>query len=242
MDITKNVRTMWRDGLRKNSPFTHKTVNLNMVLRSITLEDGTPIFISSCPILIGPDVCNTLVTSRRKNEIISFRSKILNNPVAWVYHWMFEILLFDVACIDILLKTCDPEEVLLAIDSDFNIEDMTVSNPFEDKGDEFVRQAIEDGMTLDLSAMIGQDTTAPPTDSAPVEATNDQDHSPNSRLQAQRDAYAKRLRLKDDDTFATRNSDAVSRATGATINTTGAASFRSTTTADKHRDFRAERL
>jgi hypothetical protein len=242
MDITKNVRTMWRDGLRKNSPFTHKTVNLNMVLRSITLEDGTPIFISACPILIGPDVGNTLVTSRRKNEIISFRSKILNNPVAWVYHWMFEILLFDVACIDILLKTCDPEEVLLAIDSDFNIEDMTVSNPFEDKGDEFVRQAIEDGMTLDLSAMIGQDTTAPPTDSAPVEATNDQDHSPNSRLQAQRDAYAKRLRLKDDDTFATRNSDAVSRATGATINTTGAASFRSTTTADKHRDFRAERL
>eukprot|EP00956_Cyclotella_meneghiniana_P012009 scaffold16990_cov79-Cyclotella_meneghiniana.AAC.4 len=97
-------------------------------------------------------------------------------------------------------------------------------------------------MTLDLSAMIDQSSTLPPTDPAPAKTTNDQDHSPNSRLQAQRDAYAKRLGLKDDDTFATRNSDVVSRATGATINTTGAASFRSTTTADKHRDFRAERL
>ena len=35
---------------------------------------------------------------------------------------------------------------------------MTVSNPFEDKGDEFVQQAIEDGMTLDSSVMREEDS------------------------------------------------------------------------------------
>ena len=245
MDITKNVRTKWREGLQDSSPFSHKTVNLNLVLRTVTLEDGTPVFISACPIVMGPATGNTLVTSRRTSAIAEFRSKILPNPVAWLYHWMFEILLFDVGCIDILLTTCDPEEVLLAIDSDFNIDDMTVSNPFEDKGDEFVRQAMEDGMTLDLSAMTEQDSVQPqPTAPAAAAAgsTPEQETSPDSGIQAQRDAFAKRLRLKDDDTFATRNSDAVSRVTGATINTSGAASFRSTTTADANRDFRTKRL
>jgi hypothetical protein len=107
---------------------------------------------SSCPILIGPDAGNTLVCSRRKKEILDFRAKILNNPVAWLNGWMFEILLFHPGCIDILFKGCDPEEVLLAIDCDFDVENMTVSIPFEDKADEFVRLAAQDGFTLDLSS------------------------------------------------------------------------------------------
>jgi hypothetical protein len=192
--------------------------------------------------LIGPNAGNTLVSSRRKKEILDFRAKILNNPVAWLNGWMFEILFFHPGCIDILFKGCDPEEVLLAFECDFDVKNMTVSNPFEDKADEFVRLAAQDGFTLDLSSMQLDSSTEAMSGEAnpPAEQTNE--HSPPSRVQAQRDAFAKRLCLKDDATFTSKNSDAVSRVTGATMNTDGAASFRSTTTADKNRDFRAQCL
>jgi hypothetical protein len=42
MDTTKNVCTKWHDDKFSESPFQHKTFNLNTVLRSITLADDTP--------------------------------------------------------------------------------------------------------------------------------------------------------------------------------------------------------
>jgi hypothetical protein len=155
---------------------------------------------------------------------------------------MYEILHFHPSCIAILFKGCDPEEVLLSINCDFDVDTMTVSNPFEDKADEFVRLGVEDGFTLDISALQPGEhkTAATPGDPKPTD--NGMSQSPTSRQQAQREAFAKRLRLKDDATFTSKNSDAVSRVTGATANTNGAATFRSTTTADKNRDFRAQCL
>ena len=114
---------------------------------------------------------------------------------------------------------------------------MKVSNPFEDKGDEFVRQAIEDGMTLDLSALREQYPVQPQPDGAPAGATTEQEQSSDSHIQAQRDPFAKRLRLKDEDTFATKKSYAVSSVTGATTNTSSATSFRTTTTSHNNWDF-----
>jgi hypothetical protein len=245
MNITKNCRTTWREGKQSDSPFQHKTVNLNMVLRSITLEDGTPIFMSTCPILIGSDAGNTFVSSKRKTEILEFRAKILHNPVAWLNGWMYEILQFHPSCIAILFKGCDPEEVLLSIDCDFDVDTMTVSNPFEDKADKFVRLGVEGGFTLDLSALKPDGEQEPAAVLGEPKLTdNEKSQSPPSKLQlqAQREAFAKRLRLKDDATFTSKNSDAVSRVTGATANTDGTASFCSTTTAEKNRDFRAQCL
>jgi hypothetical protein len=90
----------------------------------------------------------------------------------------------------------------------------TITTPFEDAADEFVRTTAEEGMVLDTSAM--------------------------EELPTKQDAeYARRLRLNDDATFATRNSAAMSRVTNPTMNTSGAESFRSTNTTDMRRDFRA---
>jgi hypothetical protein len=243
-NITKNARTHWRDGKQSESPFQHRTVNLNLVLRNITLDDDTPVFTAACACYTGAEAGSTLVTSRRQKDILDLRAKILVNPVAWLNGWMFERLYFSTSLIEILFTGCDPEEVLLSIQCDFDPVNLTVNNPFEDRADEFVRLAEEDGIVMDLSAL---NTDADDDDEAQdLPAATDEEKvqadSPPCNVQAQRDAFAKRLRLKDDATFASQDSGAVSRVTGATANTSGAASFRSTTTADQNRDFRSKCL
>jgi hypothetical protein len=223
-DITKDVRTAWRSGCKDMSPYQRKTVNLNRVIRFITTPSGTHVFTAACMVLIGPNVGSTLVTSRRSPEVIALRDKIASAPIPWLYWYMYEILMFDESAIRLVMQHCDPEELLLITDTDFDKENMAVTTPFHDIDDEFVRQAKEDGILLNLPST--EESESFPTD-GPTAAEME---------------MARQLRLKDDATFTTKNSDAVSRVTGATVNTSGAASFQSTTTADANRDFRQKRL
>ena len=117
----------------------------------------------------------------------------------------------------LLLKSCDPDIVLLLPETEWDPATWSISTPFEDAEDEFVRTIEEEGMILDLSAMEEQSSV------------QDED-------------VARRLRLSDDATFATRNSAAMSRVSNATVNTSEADSFRSSNTADARRDFRANCL
>jgi hypothetical protein len=223
-DITKDVRTAWRPGCKEDSPYQRKTVNLNRVIHFVTTASGDPVFTGACMVLIGPKAGSTLVTSRCTSEIIELRNKIAAAPIPWFYWFMYEILLFNESAIRLVLQRCDPEELLLITDTDFDKDNLVVTTPFHDIDDEFVRQAREDGILLNMP-----DTT-------------EQDFISSSGPTAVELEMARQLRLKDDATFATKNSDAVSRVTGATANTTGAASFRSTTTADANRDFSQKRL
>ena len=227
MDILRDVRVAWRDNSRDKSPWQHKTVNINRLLRSLTLEDGTHVFSGLCPCLTGPNIGSTLATSLRRPEITKFVGKIAPSPVAWIYWYCYERLLFSSDCIDLILKGCDSEEVLLVTETDWNDDSMTVTTPFSNAGDDFIQSVDDNGLVLDISAMTDEARAA---------------LSPEAPTNPQESDYARRLRLKDDASFTTRNSDAVSRVSSATANTSGAASFRSNTTTDNNRDFRDQCL
>jgi hypothetical protein len=238
-DIVKNVRTKWRSGMQEKSPYTKKTINLNRLLRSIKTDSDEIVFTALCPILLGENVGSTLATSVNKPDVIEFRDKFADNPIAMAYWIAYEEFFIDLSCINIMMADCDPEEVLLISETDYDKERRMVITPFEEPEDEFVRLAEEDGIVLDLSSMeqpsaddnVGQDGVA-------QQQVHD---SPDPQNQLRAD-YARRLRLRDDATFETRNSDVVSRVTGATVNTYGAMSNRTTTTVDANRNFRDECL
>jgi hypothetical protein len=71
---------------------------------------------------------------------------------------------------------------------------------------------------------------------------NSDAHQQQSTVPPEEQAILRRLGLRDDDTFATRASDAVSRATGADNATNGADSFRSSNTTDIRRSYKEKCL
>ena len=59
-------------------------------------------------------------------------------------------------------------------------------------------------------------------------------------MSAEQQAAIDRMGIRDDATFATRATDAASRVSDATFNTTGADTFRTTTSAEQQRSFREQ--
>jgi hypothetical protein len=231
--ISKNCRTAWRQGMKEQSPYQKKTINLNRLLRSITTISGVNVFTGLCPVLLGDDVGSTLATSRNSPEVIEFRDRFAENPVQMAYWIAYEELFLDASCIAVLMTECDADDVLLITKTDYDTENRRLITPFAEPDDEFLCAAEEDGLMLDLTAMETQqpNNSQSPTDGAiPSNVPID----PQSALRAN---YARRLRLRDDSSFTTRNLDAVSRVTGATANTSGAMSNRTTTTIDANRTF-----
>ncbi|KAL3798647.1 hypothetical protein ACHAWO_003199 [Cyclotella atomus] len=213
-ETVRRVRVEWQANRRKDSPWQHKTISINGLLRSIITNSGLPVFSSVIPYMMGPNIGSALATSRNLPEITDLRDKIAVDVVTWMYWYSREVLGLTESCILLLLKSCDPDTVLLLPETEWHPETWSISTPFEDAEDEFVRTMEEDGIVLDMSAM--------------EEQVSEKDED-----------YARRLKLSDDATFATKNSAAISRVTNATINTSGADSFRSSNTADARRDFKA---
>jgi hypothetical protein len=216
-ETIRRVRAEWEAHRREDSPWQHKSISINSLLRSITTSSGLPVFVSIIPYMMGPNVGSALATSRKLPEIKELRDKIAVDVVTWMYWYCREVLGLSESCVMLLLKSCDPDTVLLLPETEWDPATWSILTPFEDAEDEFVRTIEEEGMVLDLSAMEDQ--------------PSDQDEE-----------VARRLRLSDDATFATRNSAAMSRVSNATMNTSGADSFRSSNTADARRDFRANCL
>jgi hypothetical protein len=121
-DIVKNVRTKWRSGMKEKSPYTKKTINLNRLLRSIKTDSDEFVFTALCPILLGENVGSTLATSVKKPNVIEFRDKFADNPIAMAYWIAYEEFFIDLSCINIMMADCDPEEVLLISETDYDKE------------------------------------------------------------------------------------------------------------------------
>jgi hypothetical protein len=131
---------------------------MNSLLRSITTDSGLPVFTSIIPYMMGPNVGSALATSRKLPEILELRNKIAVNAVTSMYWYCREILHLSDSCIMLLLKTCNPEIVLLIAETEWNADTWIITTPFEDAADEFVQTATEEGIVLDTSAMEEQPT------------------------------------------------------------------------------------
>jgi hypothetical protein len=189
--ISKNCRTAWRQGMKEQSPYQKKTINLNRLLRSITTISGVNVFTGLCPVLLGDDVGSTLATSRNSPEVIEFWDRFAENPVQMAYWIAYEELFLDASCIAVLMTECDADDVLLITETDYDTENRRLITPFAEPDDEFLRAAEEDGLMLDLTAMETQqpNNSQSPTDGAiPSNVPID----PQSALRAN---YARRLRL-----------------------------------------------
>ena len=77
-------------------------------------EKGDLVFTALCPYLLGPNLGSKLaITGRRLPELDQLRNNIAAGSVHWFYwHWYKELLLSD-SCMQLMLKNCDTESVLL---------------------------------------------------------------------------------------------------------------------------------
>jgi hypothetical protein len=137
------------------------------------------------------------------------------------------------------MRGCDAEEVLLIPETEWDDETWTVSSPFKDDADKFLPGIENDHIELDMSAMRPTDEDEEsPTLTPARNATKNASPTAND-TEAE---MARRLGLKDDATFTSQAAGHVSRVTGATANTNGANTFRTTDTAGAKRSFREKCL
>ena len=193
---------------------------------------------------MGPDSGSVMVTFYRKPEILELVEKIASSPVAWIYWWATEVLHISHACMQLVLKGCDMDEVLLITETDWDHSTWKVTTPFEDAADEFTRRVEEDGLIFDMAAL------APPTPQSgeaaiPTAAATNGEAGENVTskgfyMSSERQAAVAAMGLREEDSFGTRATDAASRVSGATANTSGADTFRSRTTVDNNRSHRAK--
>ena len=260
LDLIYDVRTDWATGQQQASSWRHKTSNILRLLYHITTKDGIQLFHSVCPIQLGPDAGSVMVTFYRKPEIKELVEKIAQSPVAWLYWWATEELHISHKCMQLILKGCEMDEVYLINETYWDGDTWTVSTPFEDAEDEFARRVEEDGLIFDMSALAPPTPPAAPavpTPNAPnqsvpanptqqdTQATQPPGPAENvtSRgyyMSSEHQAAVDGMGIRDDDSFATRATGAASRVSDATKNTSGAHSFRSKTTVDIKRSYRAE--
>eukprot|EP00956_Cyclotella_meneghiniana_P024908 scaffold50863_cov42-Cyclotella_meneghiniana.AAC.1 len=260
LDLIYDVRTDWATGQQQTSSWRHKTSNILRLLYHITTKNGIQLFHSVCPIQLGPDAGSVIVTFYRKPEILELVEKIAQSPVAWLYWWATEELHISHKCMQLILKGCEMDEVYLINETDWDGDTWKVSTPFEDAEDEFARRVEEDDSIFDMSALApptppaapavptpnapNQSVPANPTQQdtqatqppGPAENVTSRGYYMSSEHQAAVDGMGNR----DDDSFATRARGAASRVSDATKNTSGAHSFRSKTTVDIKRSYRAE--
>ena len=255
IDLLYDVRSDWQENERSSSSWQRKTVNLLRLLYHIKTTDGVQLFHSVCPVLMGPEAGSVMVSFYRRPELQELVEKISASPVAWIYWWSLEVLHLSNECLQLILKGCDMDEVYLISETDWDHETYTVSTPFEDAEDEFARTAEEDGLVFDMSALAPPssptkvNTAAPPTPTATTPANANTgtagENNVNSKgyyMSEEQQAAVDAMGIRDDATFATRATDAASRVSGATANTSGANTFRSATTADNKRSFWEECL
>ena len=258
LDLLYDVRTDWATGHQQTSSWRHKTSNILRLLYHITTKEGIQLFHSVCPIQLGPDAGSVMVTFYRKPAILDLVEKMAQSPVAWLYWWATEVLHISHKCMLLILKGCELDDVYLISETDWDNTTWTVTTPFEDAEDEFVRRVAEDGLVFDMAALAPP--TPPPVsqESAPAappqaEATTSNQQDPSATpaavteeninshgyyMSAEHQAAVDGMGIRDDETFATRATGAASRVSDATKNTSGAHTFRSQTTVDKNRSYR----
>lgn len=228
-DTCRVVRAQLRPDANPETQYKRKNISINTVLRNVQTQSGDYVFTSLVPYMMGPNIGSTLATSRRLPEISQLRDKIVTNPIFWIYWYCYDYLGLTDACVNLLLASCDPEPVLLIPETEWDPSTWTVTSPFEEATDEFLASAQHEGIVLDMSAM--------------AVSPNFNNHSPNPNGYSDREIEAaRRLRLKDDATLTSQNTGAVSRVTTATQNTTGADTFRTTTSTERRRNFREDCL
>jgi hypothetical protein len=120
---------------------------------------------------------------------------------------------------------------------------MTVTTPFVDNEDAFVREMEEKGFELDITALAEQtseqasriNSNTHPNNAPNTEPSTQPPQDPNaSTIPAQEQEWAHRLNISVNNSFTTKASDAVSRADDATNTTDGAESFNVDPTIAKH--------
>jgi hypothetical protein len=232
-----NVSVQWKPGCRKESPWQQTTANLFLLLKSLSLPDGKPLFYSLCPILMGKDTGSIMGVSYRRLEVDSLLAKVMKNPVAWIYWYSLENLCWTQACTDRVFRGADMELLAMITETtDWNKGKLEVTCTFTDAADEFIKGIEDDELFLDLSGME-MEQQRDQSQEQPSQPPHD-DHPIGSAVPPKEQELLKRMGLRDDDTFASCNTDAVSRVTGATAATNGAASGRSATSVDIRRSFK----
>jgi hypothetical protein len=159
VDPFHEVRTGWQDDRKESSKFQHKTASLFKVMSKIETECGQPVFYAMCPTLTGPNAGSLFCTSYKKDAILDLRRKMEASPVVWLWWYCYSVLGLTGPCIDRLMRGCDAEEVLLVPETEWDDETWTVSSPFEDDADKFLRRIENDHIELDMLAMRPSDQT-----------------------------------------------------------------------------------
>eukprot|EP00956_Cyclotella_meneghiniana_P011383 scaffold15968_cov46-Cyclotella_meneghiniana.AAC.11 len=260
LDLIYDVRTDWATGQQQASSWRHKTSNILRLLYHITTKDGVQLFHSVCPIQLGPDAGSVMVTFYQKPAILELVEKIAQSPVAWLYWWATEELHISHKCMQLILKGCQMDEVYLINETDWDRDSRAVITPFEDAEDEFARRVEEDSLVFDTSALAPPTPPAATVDSTPNAPTQAAPANPTQQetqptqapgpaenvtsrgyyVSAEHQAAVEGMDVRDDDSFATRATGAAARVSDATKNTSGAHNFRSRTTVDIKRSYRAE--
>ena len=239
VDPFHDVRVAYQEGRQASSPYQHKTASLFRVMGKIETDCGQPLFYAMCPTLTGPNAGSLFCTSYKKDPILALRRKLEPSPVAWLWWYCYAVLGFTGPCIDRLMRGCDTEEVLLIPETEWDEATWTVTTPFEDDAEEFLRGIERDQIVLDMSAMRPPDEDDDLSTPAPDRDANNNTSPTVNDVEAE---MARRLGLKDDATFTSQATGHVSRVTGATANTNGANTFRTTDTAGAKRSFREKCL
>jgi hypothetical protein len=231
VDPYKQVRSQWQEGHRENSPWQKKTVTVAKILLSMTDSANNQVFHAVNQVVIGQEAGSTRVACYRKRGIEEFAAKVEHSPTAFVYHYGINYLKLTVKCMDKVVSGCNFEEVLQIENTTWNADNMSVDSPFVDNEDAFVREMDESGFTIDISAITGPNNDTPPTmeDNTDIPASKQNTAPPTdpneSTIPPQQQEWANRLNLSGNASFTSKNSEAVSRADDATINTDGANSF-----------------
>jgi hypothetical protein len=190
---------------------------------------------------MGKDTGSIMGVSYRRLEVDLLLAKVMKNPVAWIYWYSLENLCWSQACTDRVFKGADMELLAMITETtDWNKDMLEVTCTFTDAADEFIKGIEDDELFLDLAGME-MEQQRDKSQEQPPQPPHD-DHPIGSAVPPKEQELLKRMGLRDDDTFASRNTDAVSRVTGATAATNGAASGRSATSVDIRRSFKEKVL
>ena len=82
--------------------------------------------------------------------------KIKHSTIAWVYHYGTSYCKLTVKCMDKVASGCDFHEVLLIDSTTWDPETMSVTTPFVDNEDAFVREMEVNGFILDITTIADQ--------------------------------------------------------------------------------------
>lgn len=157
------------DGEHENSPWQHKTVTFRKLLQHIVDEAGNKVFHAVNRVMLGPDAGSLQVATYRTLGVQQMAKKVKHAAVAWIYHYGTQYCKLTVKCMDKVVIGCDFDEVLLIESTTWDPETISVTFPFFDYEDVFVREMEENSFTLDISAI-----TEPNPDQAPAATGNTQ--------------------------------------------------------------------